>query len=199
MWFGDKVLTHGQIRLAAYAWARRLLEQGFVPGDRIGLLAENSPFFIAAYLGVIRAGLCVVPFPVDCGEKTFERIAAATGMKRVLISARFRPRWNRSPIAWTLRWKTNLPPRPPRPMQQFYFPPIDPRRDLAAIMLTSGSTGEAKGVMVTHRNIQSQHPRHHRVPRPRPRRPRHDRAAVLLLLRHVAVAHASDGRRRRWC
>ena len=38
------------------------------PGDRVGLFAENGPFFVAAYLGAIRAGLCAVPFPVDCSE-----------------------------------------------------------------------------------------------------------------------------------
>ena len=37
--FGDKVLTYGQIRAAAYGWAGRLIEHGFTPGDRIGLLA----------------------------------------------------------------------------------------------------------------------------------------------------------------
>lgn len=158
--FGDKVLTYGQIRAAAYGWAGRLIEHGFTPGDRIGLLAENSPFFIAAYLGVIRAGLCVVPFPVDCGEKTLERMALATGMKQMLISARFRP--GVEPVARRLDIKLedessvslNSSAAPAMPDKQMLFPSIDPCCDLAALMLTSGSTGESKGVMVTHRNIE---------------------------------------------
>jgi acyl-CoA synthetase (AMP-forming)/AMP-acid ligase II len=32
--------------------------------------------------------------------------------------------------------------------------PVDPFRDLAALMFTSGSTGTPKGVMITHRNIE---------------------------------------------
>lgn len=152
--FGDKVITHGQIRAAAYGWAGRLLAQGFTPGDRIGLLAENSPFFVAAYLGVIRSGLCVVPFPVDCGEKTLERMASATGMKRLLISARFRPRVEPLAQRLGLALEDESSALPAAPDEEYEFPAIDPCRDLAAIMLTSGSTGESKGVMVTHSNIE---------------------------------------------
>jgi long-chain acyl-CoA synthetase len=154
VYFGGQVLTHGQIRAAAYDWARRLLQHGFAQGDRVGLLAENSPFFIVAYLGVIRAGLCAMPFPVDCSEKTLEQIADATGMKLMLVSARFRNRVEPTALRLGIAVEDESCALPVAADLPCEFPAIDPGRDLAAIMLTSGSTGQSKGVMVTHRNIE---------------------------------------------
>ncbi|MGA2796676.1 MAG: AMP-binding protein [Thermoguttaceae bacterium] len=155
IFFGDKVFSHGQIRAAAYGWARHLLvEGGLNPGDRVGLWAENGPFFVAAYLGIIRAGLCAVPFPVDCGENTLKGICSDTGMNRMLVSARFRPHVESLTQDLGIKIEDESQTAAIRPDERCEFPAIDPRRDLAAIMLTSGSTGESKGVMVTHRNIE---------------------------------------------
>jgi long-chain acyl-CoA synthetase len=116
-------------------------------------ISENSPFFIAAYLGIIRAGLCVVPFQVDARDKTLQRIVGSTGMKRILVSARFRSRVE--PLAARLGVPMDVEPgdRAPQAEPPAALPEVDPRRDLASLMLTSGSTGQPKGVMVTHRNI----------------------------------------------
>jgi long-chain acyl-CoA synthetase len=149
---GNRQITYAEVRAAARGWSSRLRAAGLQPGDRVGLFAQNGPFFVAAYLGVIRAGCCVVPVPIDCSEKTFERIVASTAIKRLLVSdrlhARIRP--------WTERLGLELvvePPEPPGATDDAPAVEVELRRHLAAIMFTSGSTGDVKGVMVTHHNI----------------------------------------------
>ncbi len=150
--YGDRVLTHGELRTAAYGWTTHLFRCGLANGDRIGIFSENSPLFIAAYLGVIRAGLCAVPFQIDCSDAALKQIVTFTAMRQIIVSQRFlervRPTAEELGVELLAEPTALSEPQPP-------LPNLDPRHDLAAVMFTSGSTGEPKGVMVTHRNIQS--------------------------------------------
>ena len=151
---GDKVVSYGELRAAAQRWGCLLLDRNAAPRECVGLWSENSPFFVAAYLGAIRAGCCAVPFQTESGEKSFASIVVRTGMKRLLISSRFRARVE----PWAKRLGVSLADEnaalPDPPEGSLAWPAIDPIHDPAAIMFTSGSTGEAKGVAVSHRNIE---------------------------------------------
>jgi long-chain acyl-CoA synthetase len=149
------LLHYGELHTWVYGRATRLIEQGLSKGDRVGLLSENSPFFIASYLGIIQAGLCAVPLQIDVSEEAIAHVIRATGMKRILVSARYYSRLEsiagQLDVGLDVESAESIPlaDRPPE------TPEIDPRRDLAALMLTSGSTGMPKAVMVTHQNIRS--------------------------------------------
>lgn len=150
----DSVVTYGELRSQVSRVAYALLNRGRVKGDRVGLWSENSAFFIASYLGIIRAGLVAVPFQLDLPQEIFEKIVRDAGIADLFVSKRFLNRlrpWAEK-MGVTLLSETVLDELPIDPMTT--LPEIDPRHDLAALMFTSGSTGVPKGVMVSHRNIE---------------------------------------------
>jgi acyl-CoA synthetase (AMP-forming)/AMP-acid ligase II len=149
---GRHALTYDELRRQVGGWAAQLLAAGLCPGARIGLLAENGPFFISAYLGTMLAGSCVVPFPLDCSQAAFADMVRSLGIRRLAVSARFLGRirpWA-EPLGLELLTEEEHGPAGPPPHS--IAAAVDPH-GLAAIMPTSGSTAEPKGVMVTHGNI----------------------------------------------
>src|SRR5689334_25100258 len=53
------LLDEGSARLAAV-----LADRGLEPGDRVGIMLPNVPYFAVCYYGVLRAGGVVVPMNV---------------------------------------------------------------------------------------------------------------------------------------
>src|SRR5947209_18355518 len=53
------LLDEGSARLAAL-----LADKGLQPGDRVGIMLPNVPYFAVCYYGVLRAGGVVVPMNV---------------------------------------------------------------------------------------------------------------------------------------
>src|SRR3954469_5729461 len=60
----DATLTYRPFDDAASRVAGLLRERGVQPGDRVGLMLPNVPYFPVVYYGILRAGGTVVPMNV---------------------------------------------------------------------------------------------------------------------------------------
>src|SRR3954452_20320204 len=60
----DAVISYRDLDEASARAAALLKSQGVKPGDRVGIMLPNVPYFAIAYYGVLRAGGPVVPMNV---------------------------------------------------------------------------------------------------------------------------------------
>ena len=160
--------TYKQAREMAESVARWLQENHFESGARIAIFADNHPYWVMAYLGIIAAGYTAVPLDTAlhadqlaillqdsgssllfCDEKHLPITRdAGTNIPVVLTDAGSERR--RAPESFaTLNEIFAAGPANFRPLDQ-------PAGSIAAILYTSGTTADPKGVMLTHGNLMGE-------------------------------------------
>ena len=142
--------TYRQLWEQAQCMASLLQDRGMGKGDRVLVWAPNSPSWVIAYLGILLGGGVVVPLDVGSTPDFALKVAIQTEAVLALLSkAVLEPAQGLS--VRTLRME-DLPRLLCHAQRAFRRPQIM-GQDLAEIMYTSGTTGEPKGVMLTHRNL----------------------------------------------
>src|SRR5215216_6584416 len=161
---GDKVavklddveVTYSMLDEASARVAAMLYQRGLEPGDRVGIMLPNIPYFPIVYYGVLRAGGVVVPMNVLLKPREVEFYLSDPGAKDLFgwhEFAQAAEEGARAAGADAIMVK-------PGAFEQLLAQAPEAREDAdrqpsdtAVILYTSGTTGTPKGAELTHSNM----------------------------------------------
>ena len=133
-------------------------ELGHQPGDRVGLIMKNCPQYIEVLFAVLHAGLAAVPINAKLHAKEFAYILKNSGASSLFITEDFVAK------SEELATHLNAPAKVIPVNNQEYIglydctplelQPCKPD-SLAWLFYTSGTTGQPKGAMLSHRNLMT--------------------------------------------
>lgn len=156
----DEVITYGALWNRATSIAEMLAEQGCRHGDRAILVYPSGLSYIAAFFGCLAAGVVAVPVYPPASEQHLGRLRKIIDDCRptvLLTEASERTRLDRHSAELTgigLRvcctdvLSTTVPA-----LSDVRYPAA--ASDMALLQYTSGSTGQPKGVVITHGNLSA--------------------------------------------
>jgi long-chain acyl-CoA synthetase len=161
--------TYSELRRMAESVGRWISERGFAHGSRLAILADNHPRWVAAYLGIIASGCIAVPLDTALHTDQVSKLLQDSGASAVFVDARHLAAVQPAAAQLTLDLVLTDPDRlarnPPQKnwvaeMPSIFMAGPGPFRpaaassdDLAALIYTSGTTADPKGVMLTHANF----------------------------------------------
>src|SRR5215208_1008343 len=155
--------TYADIQELATRAAAFFAAQGVKPADRVLLVSHNAPEWGISYFGVLKAGATCVP--VDPESKTdelvnFVRASGATGLvlgekadeehpglQETLVEAGLDAR------LWRYREVFELTDERSEDERIALLPAKVSPNTVASLIFTSGTTGQPKGVMLSHKNL----------------------------------------------
>ena len=158
---GDRQLTYAQMACEADRLVNALRALGLAPGDRLGYLSRNSLDMTAAFLAAAKSGVVLLPLNWRLAPLEWQRMLTLGGARVIIAQAEFaqafdqaRPQQLEAALiidgaceGW-LDYRASLASLPSSAVAAG-------GDDSLALyqMYTSGTTGEPKGAVLTHRAV----------------------------------------------
>jgi long-chain acyl-CoA synthetase len=156
---GDERLTYRQLDEISDRLAAGLVARGIGKGDRVGIAMRNCPAWILSYMAAVKAGAVTTLLNGWWQSEELELAVQLTEPRLILADP---PRAQRiaaacstcavEPIAIDLPSEEAFAGLLGPGAEEIGLPEVSPDDD-ATILFTSGSTGEAKGALSTHRAV----------------------------------------------
>ena len=155
----DAAFDYALLDNASQRVAAMLESKGVGPGDRVGIMLPNVPYFPAVYYGVLRAGAVVVPMNVLLKGREVAFYLSDAEVKLLFAWHGF---MDAAETGAQEAGGVEIVPVKPGEIEGLIFAhePDEEVADLsgddtAVILYTSGTTGRPKGAELTHDNLRN--------------------------------------------
>lgn len=195
----SEAITYSAMQKQIAGLAVTLKYLGIRPGDKVALLASNSPNWGICYLSALYAGATIVPILNDFSSTEITNIIQHSEARALFVSDNLKAKIDRSMLPSVFVYINTEDFSVDEHLSSVTTGVDEPQvteadlnelkqgyeairgDDLAAIIYTSGTTGFSKGVMLTHKNIISNIQSTYAVQRIKPS----DRMLSILPLPHT--------------
>src|SRR6266566_8392007 len=168
---GTESYTYSEARRMAESVGRWLRENGIQPGARVAILADNHPRWVTTYLGIISAGCTAVPLDTAFHADQIAKLLKNSGsellfcdLKHVGIAQQAIAELNVDIVLTQASVNSSSAGEGARATRadldsifaagpQSFKPTSVSEDSIAALLYTSGTTADPKGVMLTHANL----------------------------------------------
>ncbi len=150
--FRTKTFNYSQVYDLAQKTALLLKSCGVNKDDKVLIFAPNSPYWGIVFWATMLRGAVLVPVNIQSTPSMIEKILEQTGAKVIFKSRFLQSEFSFGSITLDIEFLEDL-------LDGFnadsFVPELVKEDDLVEILYTSGTTGDPKGVMLTHKNIFS--------------------------------------------
>ena len=154
---GTQFYTYETFKHKCTELSHRFTRFGISAGDKVAILSQNMPNWTVSMFSLVPFGRVAVPILPDSSQDEITNILTHSGCKAIFISQRLLPKLSQECIdKLTLVIDIETFELIKKDDKAFMCNGVSKEPlpdDLAAIIYTSGTSGNAKGVLLSHRNL----------------------------------------------
>jgi 1-acyl-sn-glycerol-3-phosphate acyltransferase len=156
---GERVVTYAELDQAASAVAAGLIERGVEPGQAVAIMLPTSVEYFFSYFGILLAGGIPVPiYPPARPSQIEDHLRRHAGILSNALIAALVTVPQAKALALLLKPRVDTLKHVVTPDELMRAAPLVAAhraraQDIAMLQYTSGSTGNPKGVVLTHANL----------------------------------------------